>query len=609
MSKGKTRRIEVMDTTLRDGEQAEGISMMPEEKRTIAQRLLETVKVDRIEVASARVSEGERRAVKTIVDYAESKGWTDRIEILGFVDGNRSVDWAKSVGARVINLLTKGSLHHCREQLKKTHEQHLDDIRRTIEYGVKNGITFNVYLEDWSGGMLGCAGLRRRAHRGARRDAREAHHAARHARAAVAGCRCASSSAASSASFRSRISISTATTTTASARPTRSRRRSPGAHGVHVTVNGMGERAGNVTLDEVVVALRDHAGIRTSVDERALSDVSKLVEVFSGRRVPPNKPIVGENVFTQTAGIHADGDMKGNLYESRLTPARFGQHRTYAMGKLMGKASLDFNLERLNITLTPEQKQQLLARIVELGDQKKSVTQSDLPFLISEVLQTRELRVFEVKDYSVVSNRGLRPTATLLVRFRDREIHATGSGDGGYDAFMQALKSIEKQLGFELPKLLDYEVQNPAGRQDRRPGGDHHQVGRRHEDPRRAQRSARGGDSGHGTCTEHDRAAQRTTRKGTAVTAQPRFRRGPMAQLGTKKSLTLAAAKEIGNAAEAKARELNFTNSIAVVDDGGNVIYQVTMDGTQIGQHQRRACRRRWRRSDSSARPSCSRTW
>ena len=462
MSKGKARRIEVMDTTLRDGEQAEGISMMPEEKRTIAQRLLEVVKVDRIEVASARVSEGERRAVKAIVDYADDKGLGDRIEILGFVDGNRSVDWAKSVGARVINLLTKGSLHHCREQLKKTHAQHLDDIRKTIEYGERNGVTFNVYLEDWSGGMIGCdeyvdehiealigmpvkrimlpdtlgllAPPQVREFVGRIIGKFPGHHFDFHG--------------------HNDYGLGTANTLEAAM---------AGANGVHVTVNGMGERAGNVTLDEVVVALRDHAGIMTAVDERALAEVSRLVEVFSGRRVPPNKPIVGENVFTQTAGIHADGDMKGNLYESRLTPARFGQHRTYAMGKLMGKASLDFNLERLNISLLPEQKQQLIARIVELGDQKKSVTQSDLPFLISEVLQTRDLRVFEVKDYSVVSNRGLRPTATMLVRFRDREIHATGTGDGGYDAFMEALKSIEKQLGFRLPKLLDYEVRIPPG--------------------------------------------------------------------------------------------------------------------------------------------------
>jgi (R)-citramalate synthase len=462
MKKSRARLIEVMDTTLRDGEQAEGISMMPEEKRTIAQRLLEVVKVDRIEVASARVSEGERRAVRAIVDYAGSKGLTDRVEILGFVDINRSVDWAKTVGVGVINLLTKGSLHHCREQLRKTHQQHLDDIRKTVEYGRKNGVTFNVYLEDWSGGMIGSEDyvfdhIRTLASIDVSRimladtlgilppaQVRE-----------MVG-RIVKAFPDRHFDYHGHDDYGLATANALEAVLA-------GAHGVHVTVNGMGERSGNATLDEVVVALRDHAGCRTSVDERSLTEIAKLVEVFSGRRIAVNKPITGENVFTHAAGIHADGDMKGNLYESRLTPGRFGQHRTYAMGKLMGKASLDFNLARLHISLTPEQKQQLLARIVELGDQKKSVTTSDLPFLISEVLQTPELRVFEVKDFSIVSNRGLRPTATILVRFRDKEFHATGSGDGGYNAFMQALKSIEKQLGFELPKLLDYEVRIPPG--------------------------------------------------------------------------------------------------------------------------------------------------
>jgi len=461
-TKGKVRRVEVMDTTLRDGEQAEGISMMPEEKRTIASRLLETVKVDRIEVASARVSEGERRAAKSIVDSAASKGLADRVEILGFVDFNRSIDWAGTVGVRVINLLTKGSLHHCREQLKKTHQQHLDDIRKTVEYGDKKGITFNVYLEDWSGGMLGSPdyvfehieALRGMPVRRIMLPDTLGLLAPVQVREMVGQVLAAFPDRHFDFHGHNDYGLGTANTLEAVL---------AGVHGVHATVNGMGERAGNVTLDEVVVSLRDHADVKTGVDERSLADISRLVEVFSGRRVPANKPISGENVFTQTAGIHADGDMKGNLYESRLTPARFGQHRTYAMGKLMGKASLDFNLERLNITLTPDQKQQLLSRIVELGDQKKSVTTSDLPFLIAEILQTRELRVFEVKDYSVVSNRGLRPTATVLIRYRDREIHATGSGDGGYDAFMQALKTIEKKLGFGLPRLLDYEVRIPPG--------------------------------------------------------------------------------------------------------------------------------------------------
>ena len=462
----KTRRparfIEVLDTTLRDGEQAEGVSLVPAEKLTIASRLLREVKVDRIEVASARTSEGERVAVTDIVRWADSEGLTDRIEVLGFVDTKASVDWARAVGVGVINLLTKGSRLHCEEQLHRTPQQHLDDIRRTVDYGTKHGLTFNVYLEDWSSGM---------------RDSPD--YVMDHiqtivelpvkrimlcdtlgilspalARAYVSAITAAFPDSHCDYHGHNDYGLATANTLEAAL---------AGARGVHVTVNGMGERAGNAALDEVVVSLRDHGALRTHVKERALAEVSQLVEVFSGRRIAVNKPIVGENVFTQAAGVHADGDMKGQLYESKLRPSRFGLRRTYAMGKLMGKASLEFNLQRLNISLTREQKDQLLHRIVELGDQKRHVTTADLPFLISELLQTPELRVFEVRDYSIVSNRGLRPAASILVRYRGKEIQATASGDGGYDAFMQALRSVESELGLHVPKLLDYEVRIPPG--------------------------------------------------------------------------------------------------------------------------------------------------
>ena len=323
-------------------------------------------------------------------------------------------------------------------------------------------MTFNIYLEDWSGGMIASPDYVM-SHLSALSDMPVKRMmicdtlgilSPAHVREFVSRLRTAFPTQHFDYHGHNDYGLGTANTLEAAR---------AGVRGVHVTVNGMGERAGNAPLDEVVVALRDHAGLGTRISERALADISSLVAVFSGRRIAVNKPIVGENVFTQAAGIHADGDMKGKLYESRLGPGRFGLHRTYAMGKLMGKASLDFNLERLNISLTPEQKQRLLRRIVDLGDQKKHITTADLPFLISELLETPELRVFEVKDYSVVSNRGLRPVATILVRCREKEIQATASGDGGYDAFMQALKSIEAQLGLRVPKLLDYEVRIPPG--------------------------------------------------------------------------------------------------------------------------------------------------
>ncbi|MDB5008202.1 MAG: pyruvate carboxyltransferase, partial [Mucilaginibacter sp.] len=138
------RKIEIMDTTLRDGEQTSGVSFSVSEKLTITQLLLEELNVDRVEIASARVSEGEFQAVKTILNWAKNNGYTNRIEVLTFVDNGVSIDWMVSSGFKVQYLLTKGSMNHLTHQLKKTPEQHFTEIKHVIELAESNNIATNV---------------------------------------------------------------------------------------------------------------------------------------------------------------------------------------------------------------------------------------------------------------------------------------------------------------------------------------------------------------------------------------------------------------------------------------------------------------------------------
>ena len=124
------KRVYILDTTLRDGEQTSGVSFSEAEKLNIAKILLEDLKVDFIEVASARVSEGEFKGAWKILDWAHQHGYFDKVEILGFVDGKISLEWIAKAGGKVMNLLAKGSLRHVTQQLKKSPETHLNDIKK-----------------------------------------------------------------------------------------------------------------------------------------------------------------------------------------------------------------------------------------------------------------------------------------------------------------------------------------------------------------------------------------------------------------------------------------------------------------------------------------------
>jgi len=459
-----TRYIEIMDTTLRDGEQTSGVSFSAAEKLTIAQILLTEVKVDRIEIASARVSDGEFEAVKKITRWAKSKRMLGKVEVLTFVDGAISIDWMVGAGAKVQNLLTKGSLNHLTHQLKKTPAQHFAEIAKVIALAKKKGIETNVYLEDWSNGMRNSPDYvfqyldfitKQPVKRVMLPDTLgiltpdEVTDFIGQIIPKYPGIHF---------DFHGHNDYDLGTANVLEAVKS-------GVHGIHLTVNGMGERAGNAALASAVAVLHDFLPkVKTGVVEKSLYQVSRLVETFSGFRIPDNKPIVGENVFTQTAGIHADGDKKNNLYHNDLMPERFARQRKYALGKTSGKSNIENNLAQLGIELSDSDLKKVTQRIIELGDKKEVVTQSDLPYILSDVLGSSSIEeTVRFENYVLTHSKHLRPSVTLQVSINGEVFEEHAQGDGQYDAFMNALRNIYKKKKMQMAVLTDYAVRIPPG--------------------------------------------------------------------------------------------------------------------------------------------------
>jgi D-citramalate synthase len=451
-----------MDTTLRDGEQTPDVAYSPAEKLQLARLLLADVGVDRIEIGQARVSAGELEAVRRVAAWARRERMLPRMEILGYCDGRQSVDWIVSAGGKVLNLLTKGSERHCRMQLRMEPAEHRAAAEQTLANARRRRLLVNAYLEDWSSGVRDSFDYVFAMVEALRRGGVKRIYLAdtlgilgpddvtRYVGLMVATW------PQVAFEFHAHNDYGLATANCLAAVRA-------GARGIHTSVNGMGERAGNTRLAEAVAAVHDHSDLRTGVDESRLAAVSRLVETFSGKDVAANAPIVGRDVFTQTAGIHADGDLKGDLYASRLAPGRFGQQRRYALGKLSGKASLEHNLRALGIELTPAQREPVLARITELGDKKHTVGIEDLPYIIADVLKSPDEQPVRVGPWEVHVGTGRTPEAKVELRFRGRRARGTATGDGGYDAFMNALKKAARTLELDVPRLADFRVRIPPG--------------------------------------------------------------------------------------------------------------------------------------------------
>jgi len=362
-------------------------------------------------------------------------------------------------------LLCKGSLKHCVHQLKKTKEQHVIDIKQVLSNAREMEISVNIYLEDWSNGMresedyvyfmvdsLKDEGIKRfmlpdtlgilnpdETRDFCKRmiarypDIHFDFHAHNDYDLAVANV------------FEAVKA---------------------GVNGVHVTVNGLGERAGNAPLSSVLAVLHDQLNLKTDLKEDKINSVSKVVETYSGIRIPHNKPVVGENVFTQVAGIHADGDNKKNLYYNDLLPERFGRHRQYALGKTSGKANILKNLQQLGIELDDDMMKRVTERVIELGDKKEMVSLDELPYIISDVLKNeQEEQVIKILNYSLSLTFGLKPMATVKMEVNGAVYEQSASGHGQYNAVSKAMWKIYKSLNKPTPELLDYVVVIPPGGQ------------------------------------------------------------------------------------------------------------------------------------------------
>ena len=397
------------------------------------------------------------------MEWAYGTPYHDKIEMLGFVDGTTSLDWIAKAGGKVINLLGKGSLRHVTQQLKKSPEQHLADLKKSIALAQAMNISVNLYLEDWSNGMRNSPEYVNFMLEGLKKEPIKRmmlpdtlgilnptetfgycstilhnfptiqfdFHAHNDYDLAVANV---------DAALRAGIKT------------------------IHTTINGLGERAGNAPLSSVVALMNDHLKLPNSINERKLNMVSHLVETFSGIRISGNKPIIGENVFTQCSGIHADGDNKDNLYYNDLLPERFGRTRKYALGKTSGKANIAKNLEDMGIRLDPDNLKRVTDKVIELADKKETVTSEDLPYILSDVLKSES--IFEritLKNYAISHALGLRPMATVCIEMNNELYEEAGSGDGQYDAFMNALHKIYQKLNKQLPILVDYTVTIPPG--------------------------------------------------------------------------------------------------------------------------------------------------
>ncbi len=441
--------IDLLDTTLRDGEQAPGISLSPDEKAEIA-RTLDAADVPYIEAGSACTGEGERRTIRQVTDLGLDA------TITSFARGVRGdVDLALECGVDGVNLVVPASDRHIEGKVGTTRGDVLERTQDLVEYARDHGLWVEVIGEDGSRAdldflieLLGGA-LEAGADRVCYADT-VGHADPGQAYEAVSRL---SQLGPTSTHTHDDLGLGMANALASVA---------AGADLVHATVNGVGERAGNVALEEVAIALAHCYSIGT-VDTTRLYELAGVVSRYTGVPLAPNKAVIGENAFAHESGIHTDGTLKDERMYEPYSPETVGRERRLVLGKHTGRAGARAALAEHDVEVSEAALAEVVSRVKELADRGKRVTDADLLAIADDVRGDERDRRVELLDLTAASG-GDTPTASVRLRVDDDERVASGVGSGPVDA---AVSAVREALGSAADAQLDsYHVDAITGGTD-----------------------------------------------------------------------------------------------------------------------------------------------
>jgi len=450
-------KIRIFDTTLRDGEQTPGVALTPEQKLGIAQKLDE-LGVDAIEAGFPIVSEGEMQGIKLITSanlHAEICGLA-RTE-------KKDIDAAISSGLKYIHTFIATSDIHLKYKLKISKEQAVAKAIEAVEYGKSLGVQVEFSAED--------------ATRTDREFLKKVYKAV-----AEAGADRIDIPDTVGYSTPTYIAEITKDAIQASHLPVSVHCHNDfglavansissiqaGASCAHVTINGIGERAGNTSLEEFVMALQClqfDKKYETNINTKLLYETSRYVSSIVGIHVQPNKAIIGENAFGHESGIHTHGVLSNPLTYEPISPELVGRTRWFQVGKHAGAHGVAAMLEEYGIQPTKEQTQEILERVKKLGDQGKHVTDVELLSIAGEVMQQPGLRrLVHLTGFSVSTGIGNMPYAFVKLNIEGKDFIGTDYGVGPVDASINAIQKITGEIA--KVRIKDYKLDSIAGGSD-----------------------------------------------------------------------------------------------------------------------------------------------